>query len=301
MPITDRQRELRKGTLGSSDVPAILGMSPFKTPYDIWLLKTGRVEDTREAEVMDIGNMIEDGLLRWASHQTGIRIVRNQRRVHENGILHANIDALGQDKPVGFEAKTSGILGRAPARDQWGEDGTDMVPDYVRAQAVTQMVVAGLECVYVPALIGSMGRRLYRVHADEDTRTDLLGFCTDWWHRYVIGDTPPEDSAPSLDVIKKIERQPGQEVTIPDDVILRWINAKEAAKSADVEQEAAEIEVRKALGEAVVGLSGMGTISMKQITQNRIDAEALRTEQPDVAAAYTKPSSYWRMNFKGVK
>jgi len=111
MPITDKQKELRKKHIGASESAAILGLSPYKTPYDVWLLKTGKVESPASVgEAGDIGNMIEDGLLDYGASELGVRILKNQFRVHTNGILSATHDALVVDVMEGMEAKTSGIM-----------------------------------------------------------------------------------------------------------------------------------------------------------------------------------------------
>jgi len=41
MALTTEQREIRRRYLGSSDIAAIFGMSPWKSAYDVWLEKTG--------------------------------------------------------------------------------------------------------------------------------------------------------------------------------------------------------------------------------------------------------------------
>ena len=46
--ITQQQREERKLGIGGSDMPIILGLSNYKTPYQLYLEKIGEAESTYE-------------------------------------------------------------------------------------------------------------------------------------------------------------------------------------------------------------------------------------------------------------
>ena len=51
----------RKKGIGGSDVAAILGFSPYKSPYQLWLDKTGRSERKEsQNESAHFGNLLED-------------------------------------------------------------------------------------------------------------------------------------------------------------------------------------------------------------------------------------------------
>lgn len=54
----------RKAGVGGSDMSTILGLNSFKTPYDLWLEKTGRVEpeDISDKWAIVKGNALENEL-----------------------------------------------------------------------------------------------------------------------------------------------------------------------------------------------------------------------------------------------
>ena len=58
MVISQQQLSDRNKGIGSSDAAAILGLSSYKTPYDIWLQKTGRVDGGGAGEAAWIGTML---------------------------------------------------------------------------------------------------------------------------------------------------------------------------------------------------------------------------------------------------
>ena len=70
MPITEAQRERRKKHLGSTDLPAILGVDPWRNAYDVWLEKTDKLEKGKEKNYQGAGHLFEEGVLRWAEADT---------------------------------------------------------------------------------------------------------------------------------------------------------------------------------------------------------------------------------------
>jgi len=56
---TQEWLELRKKYIGSSDAPVIMGVSPWKTPYQLWQEKTGFEEHNQENRNTQYGKMME--------------------------------------------------------------------------------------------------------------------------------------------------------------------------------------------------------------------------------------------------
>ena len=83
MPITQLQREKRKNRIGSSDMAAILGFTPKRNALDVWLEKTGKLEEKddrlSEHDPLLAGTYFEDGVLQYAEREFG-KITRNQFR-----------------------------------------------------------------------------------------------------------------------------------------------------------------------------------------------------------------------------
>jgi putative phage-type endonuclease len=52
--------QFRRTRLGSSDAPVVMGVSPYSTPYKLWLEKSGKVELVRKSNyAIEIGNRFE--------------------------------------------------------------------------------------------------------------------------------------------------------------------------------------------------------------------------------------------------
>jgi len=164
MPITEHQRQARRSKLGSSDAPAIVGVSPWLTAQQVYWSKKVDQPDTGTAS-MATGNRMEKPLVEFAEDELGVKAIRNQYRVSkgsDGGVLAANIDALIAGCP--YEAIECKYVGQDSAGD-WGQVGTDEVPEHVIVQVQHQMHCANLERVWVAAAVAgySLDWRLYCV------------------------------------------------------------------------------------------------------------------------------------------
>lgn len=304
MSLTQQELERRKKHIGSSDMPVILGLSPWRTAYDLWLEKTGKLmpQASSENEAMALGHAMEGHLLRWGAQQIGdIKIIRNQFRVHQAGILSCTHDALERTgKPIGLEAKTAGILRGFADREEWGEDKTDEIPENYIIQCQVQLMVSGLEIVYVPALLGGRGRHLYVVKPNKDIQDIILERAHDFWEKNVLRDIPPE-GLPSIDVARYIRRSTGKRVNLEARLVNEWRILDAAAKEAADKADQAKAAVLAALGDAEQGDSDAGIVIAKPTVTKRIDTEAIKSKYPDIVRELTKETTSVRVTFKKAK
>jgi len=105
--ITQWQKEKRRGGIGSSDAPAIVGVDPYRSAYDVWASKVFEIDDPPASAAAKAGLLCERAVLSWAAAELGYKLLRNQYRVcADNPVLRANLDALVQERPEFVEAKT---------------------------------------------------------------------------------------------------------------------------------------------------------------------------------------------------
>lgn len=67
----------RKKGIGSSEVGAIMHLSPFTTPYKVWRAKKGLDEPTQETPAMIKGHIFEDYVAKKFEEETGATIIKN--------------------------------------------------------------------------------------------------------------------------------------------------------------------------------------------------------------------------------
>lgn len=300
--LTPNELARRRKHIGASEVSALFGLSPWKNAYDVWLEKTGKLETIDNSnEAIALGHAMEGHLLRWAAHEEGIKIVRNQFRVHAGGILSATHDALARDgQPIGFEAKTAGVLRGYADREEWGEDGTDQIPEGYLLQCMAQMAVSGLDVVIVPALLGGRGRALYRVLPNKDLIEAIVERVGTFWEKHVLTDTPPE-GVPSIEIVRHVRRTPGKRIRVDSELVKAWRVADFAEKQAKEKNDEAKARLLAMMGDADEGDSDMGIVKVSKTKTSRIDVDKLRKEFPEIAAKVTKETESPRITFKKNK
>jgi predicted phage-related endonuclease len=301
MALDDFQRKQRQRYLGSSDAPALAGVDPFgRNQVDVWLDKTGRLEPRRQprGEMNSpriVGTYLEPSILSWVEDVLKVRLARDQFKVHANGIMCANFDALAlaATPPAVVEAKTAGMFGKPSYFDDFGEPGTDEVPDHVLVQVHHQLAVAEtqndlpqIDLVLVPVLLVSRGFVLYRVPRNQELVESIVQLEEDFWGRYVATNTEPPD-LPSLDSVRRILRKPGLTVEVERALVDGWLWAKEGRKLAEEQEEKAAASLLAALGEAESGTCEAGSVTYKQQTRKAYEVpestfRVLRFSKPKV-------------------
>lgn len=297
MALTEAALERRKKYLTASDVPAVLGLSPFRSPLAVWLDKTGQGEKFEGNAATEFGDDFEDALIYRAARRANLTNVRrNQWRVHEGGLLAATLDAVGtfSDKvalyDAAIEAKTSGIINPGSDLDGWGEDGTSEVPDRINVQCQVQLLCADLNVNYVSALLGrGKGHRLYTLRRDNEALKFIVEHCTKWWDFHIVkGNQPAATQVADNEVMKNIRRVPGKTVPIDFALVQAWLDAKEAAKKADAEKELAEAKLKGALGDAEAGEAAGGLfVYAEENAGERFDTKGFKTAHPDLHKQFT--------------
>lgn len=266
--ITQEQRQLRQQYIGSSDAAAVCGIDPHRSAADVWMEKTGQAEPFEGNEHTERGNLLEPVVLDWAEKEIGVGFSRDHMKVAECGLLAANFDGIHRDplsllsrlNPFVVEAKTT------VNAEEWGEAGTDQVPERVIVQVHHQLYVAGQEyrIGYVPVLMPgfkSFDFRMYRVERDDDLAEAIAAKGREFMEKYVRLGIRPDDFRPSIEVLKRVRRQPNKTVEVPDDLVDQLVVARAAKSLAEKDVKDAEAALLAALGDAEAGSYAKGTVT----------------------------------------
>ncbi len=250
MPITPQQREARRKHLGGSDLPALV-LGPAHRLYEVWASKVYETDDISNA-AMDAGNILEAPVLDWAEQQLG-RIRRNCHVAIAGCPLATNIDGLIEENGEPVEGKTTGIVG--PVYEEWGDDGSDQVPDRVMVQCHGHMIVTGADVCHVPVLIGGRGFLMFHVERCPSLCDVITTLAARFWTNHVETATPPDAawdalSSPSLDILKRIKRVPGKLVAPNMALVKRYETAKGFKSMATAMEKATKAELIASLGDA---------------------------------------------------
>ena len=289
--------QVRKSGIGSSDAAAAVGLNPYCSALELWLVKTGRSTQTDTTESdhtspMYWGTLLEPIVAAHYTKATGNRV----RRV--NAVLQhpsqpwalANLDreVVGCSDVQILECKTAGING---AR-LWA----DGVPQYVQVQVMHQLAVTGKQAADVAVLICGQEFRVHRIERDEAMIANLLRLEAHFW-QFVESDTqPPADASDSagqalrqlfpLDSGQSVDFSMDRELcaTYADWVSLREVLARQQELEASLVH-----RMQQAMGDATTALFETGSVRWKKVADSTaLDTAKLLADDPTLMQRYGK-------------
>jgi len=197
----------RNETIGGSDVAPVLGLSPWRSPLDVYLEKVGEAEPQEETPAMYWGKVLEDVVAKHFAETEGVAVSRMNMTVVD-GCLSANVDRLahqsGKRAYYKGEIRTDTLVEIKTSRSDngWGEPGTGEIPIYYMTQVQHYLGLTGCKTCYVPVLFQGRDYRLYVVERDDELVARLQQKLREWWRHHVLEKVPP---APRTeDDLKKI-------------------------------------------------------------------------------------------------
>lgn len=118
--ITQEQKEQRKLGLGGSDIPIILGLSSYKTPYQLYLEKKEISKNGDElSSVQYWGNQLESIIRDEFAKRNNVTIELPDTIIHPfHDFMRANIDGYIKEWDAVLEVKCAGQF----MAYEWGED-----------------------------------------------------------------------------------------------------------------------------------------------------------------------------------
>ena len=263
--MTPREEWLAKRSygIGASESAAILGVSPFMSPYALWAKKCGLVEDSDETELQRWGNVLEPVICEEYSAQTGRRIIDHGRYAVRQSqtcpvmccTLDREVHATDKDGPGCMDAKNVG----AYRLDEW-RDGT---PIYYQVQLQHQMEVTGWKWGSLAALIGGNTFRWMDIERNEAFIDMLRRKCVEFWRLVETRTPPPVDgSASTAETLKRLfPKDTGETIALPGDAIHwdhQYAQACEEIAAAQARKDEAKAKLIAAIGDATVGVLPSG-------------------------------------------
>jgi putative phage-type endonuclease len=134
----------------ASETAIVMGISPWQTPYQLWLQKTGRIRPEVNA-AMARGTELEPQARLAYEVLTGEIM---QPLVLVDGLYSASLDGLTLDGRLILEIKCP-FRGRASSL--WRAVEAGEVPDYYQAQIQHQLMVSGAETAHLYVFDGTEG------------------------------------------------------------------------------------------------------------------------------------------------
>jgi putative phage-type endonuclease len=277
-----RHRIDNKCVIGASEVPALMGVSPYKTRNDLFIDKMTPVEVNTPTAAMRRGTLLEPALIEFAREELDRDIIVPEV-MYQNDRIIATLDGQVDDL-WGVEAKTTNI---------WTEGSPLPIEFTIQAQA--QMFAAEMERVTFTILDRNMRLSLIDVIRDESFIDIMREQSEQFASRVDDGSGVIEDF--TLPQVAALYPEPSGEAELDSrtiDMLIEWNALKEQGKHIEEREKAIKDEIANMLRDAEYGVvNGERVVSFKRQTQNRIDSAKLKKIlDPQTLTEVTTTSSF---------
>lgn len=293
--LTAEQKALRRTGIGSSEIAAVLGLSPHAGPLDVYRAKVEGLE-VEETDVMRRGRHVEGAVAEWYAEETGATLVPVSTLVSAaNPRVLATPDrfatfAPGPGRAVGetrtLEVKTA----RWSMLSQWGEAGSADVPQHYALQVAWELAVTQHQRADVAVLFGGDDFRIYHLARDLELEGMLLEAGEKFWRDHVAPQKPPpvDGSKGSADWLAKRFPKAGANLLPATDLAAAWAarlrEALAMKANATAKAAAATAQLKAIIGDEQGVAGDFGRITWKNAKAGQTAWKALALKLGATAA-----------------
>ena len=290
--------------IGGSDIAAVLGLSPFKTPLELWAEKVGHPGALEPQGLhLRFGQHLEPFVASEYDRVTGLHTSEVGSPIFhpKHGFMFASIDRLVTRGP-GVEAfvngrvvtdrllecKTSGVF----SRGEWGAEGTDQVPTAYLLQCAWYMAVSGCSQADIAVLIGNSDFRVFTVKRDMRLEGLMLEQAQRFWYDHILSCEPPPPQTAQDALILFPRDEKGLKLEADEEtleMLERYESASDEASQISAEAEDLRAQLMARMGHAQEITHGDKVLATWRCSKpaRRLDVTALRSAHPDIAEQFT--------------
>ncbi|QWE27137.1 YqaJ viral recombinase family protein [Polynucleobacter sp. AP-Ainpum-60-G11] len=184
----------RSKYIGGSDIGAILGLSRYRSPLEVWMEKTGKENKKLDSLPLRFGSFAEEFVASEYARATGFELIHDESiYIHrQHSFMSAHMDRFvleeGSKSPTRIlECKTANPV----SSGDWGEVGSDEVPLAYLCQCIWYMAITNINKVDLAVLFGNSDFRIYEIARDLELENTILQKANLFWNDYVLKDLPP--------------------------------------------------------------------------------------------------------------
>jgi predicted phage-related endonuclease len=288
----DRWRdELGNVVFGASDVPALMGESPYTTRMDLFVDKTVEPEPNEETWAMRRGNLMEHVWLAEGSRILGVDLFTPDV-VYRDHRFAVSMDGVDDESSptIGGEVKTT---------VKYAIDSADDLPPEWRWQGWTQMAVLN-----VPIFFIVFDRRQMLTVCElprSQKHIDAIWQEAEDFALKIENGVVPDELSHQLtaDQVASLYPASDSKIELDNDVesaIKELEIARQLKKMAEEQEKLAKDAIARALKDSTVGLlNGIPVVSWKESAgRESLDVKSLTADHPDLVKQYMKKGASFR-------
>jgi predicted phage-related endonuclease len=223
---------IRSTGIGSSEIGAIVGVSPFSTPLDVYISKVYGPKQRKSTPNQRWGLLHEHAMAIAYTEDTGIELEGDGRttvRHPEHEVILDTVDRLAVGHSIVVDFKTAQRF--TPL--EYGEtnwdyriweasldaptDETHLIPQCIQAQGAIHMAVHDRDRFDLPLLIDGFYWRIFTMARDAELEGYLIEAAERFWRDHVIPRKPPaaENEEKRAELLKHLYPRHVDEVPLP--------------------------------------------------------------------------------------
>lgn len=316
----------RSRFLGGSDIAAVMGLSPWATPVELWMEKTGRTPkeapDAARQRMFDRGHKLEPFIREMVIAKLedmgcAVELLAiNQRYADaQHPFLACEIDfelrLTGTVEIGGREVTFDGEEVNADAksvsgfaRKKWGTESNEDVPIEYAAQFMHGLGILGRRVCLVAALRSFDDVDIYWTMRDDETIAAMRENAVLFWNDCVLADKAPDPYTFS-DIKLLFPTDNGQAAEATDEIAgkvsdLRRVKA--AIKDLEDQAEALTFDIGNFISpHSALKYLGEEICTWKAQATTRVDLTRLKDEAPEIHKQFCKTTTGRVLRLKSPK
>ena len=280
--------------LGGSDAGIIVGLNKWKSPFQLWMEKTGQAEpeDLSENEYVYWGTVLEEAVANRFCELTGKKVQRRGLlQSVEHPFMLASVDRMVVGENAGLECKTANGFAA-----KW--EG-DEVPDSYIAQCCHYMAVTGCEKWYIACLIGGNHFVWKTIERNEADIKALIEAEEKFWARVITKTMPEVDAAAVPALAEKFRGGRKEPVELGADaecLAEEYMMLSDNIKTLTKRQDFCKAKLMELMEDNEVGNAGGWKISWAvRKGRTTFDSKRFQTEHAELYKQYTKVGNDYRI------
>lgn len=265
----------RRFSVGGSEIAAALGLSRWRTPFDVWAEKTGHVTKKDEpTDAMRFGTLLEPVIRSEFARRNGLEVCECPYILAHKDYPFMTCNLDGYVKLPGgscavLEIKTANAF----ASDDWANMGAPL--EYVM-QVQYYLAITQMKFAYLAVLIGSSDYRQVIIERDDEVISIIIQKLKEFW-QMVETNTPPPVSGLDNNLLASIYPQ-SRSVVIAlgkehEALLLQYEEAKKAMDVAKKRKEEVEAKLKALMQDSEAACCGEYRVSWKSSSRSTFSSD----------------------------
>ena len=267
--------DMRKKSVGGSEIAAALGLSRWRTPFDVWAEKTGHVTKKDEpTDAMRFGTLLEPVIRSEFARRNSLEVCECPFILAHKDyrFMTCNLDGyvkLPDGSCAVLEIKTANAF----ASEDWANMGAPL--EYIM-QVQYYLSITNMKVAYLAALIGGSDYRQIIIERDDDIIEVIIQKLKEFWHM-VETNTPPPVNGMDNNLLAAIYPQSRSVVMAlgkeHEALLLQYEEAKKAMDAAKKRKEDAEAKLKALMQDNEVACCGEYKVSWKSSSRTTFSSD----------------------------